>query len=85
MKGPATWGGGGGVGFTSELFLNLFAASDIINYVKSWRLYIQQMRELSEKHPGSHQNNFDSHHAIRHSCKYRGGLWTDLCIEQVLM
>ena len=70
---------------TSELFLNLFAASGLINYAGSGKLHIQQMRELSEKHSWSHQNKFDSHHAIRRSCKYWGGVWTDLCIQQIFM
>ena len=65
--------------------LNLFAASGHINYAKSGRLYLQQMRELPDKHLWVYQKFINGHHAVCRSSKYWAGLWTDLCVEQVLM
>lgn len=65
--------------------LNLFAASGHINYAKSARLYLQMMRELPDTHPWLYQKFVEGNHAVRRSNKYWAGLWTDLCIEQVLM
>lgn len=65
--------------------LNLFAASGHLNYAKSGRLYFQMMRELPDKHPWLYQKFSEGHHCIRRSDRYWSGLWTDLCIEQILM
>ena len=55
--------------------LSLFAASGHINYTKSGILYIQQIRELPEKHPWLYKQLSDGHHATRRSCKYWGGFY----------
>ena len=66
--------------------LNLFAATGHIHYAKSGRLYLQQMLELSSKHPEIHEQFVSfGHHVIRRTDKYWSGIWSDLVIEQVLM
>lgn len=65
--------------------LNLFAATGHVNYAKSARLYLQQMRELPTDHPSVYQYFEQGHHAVRRSSRYWAGLWTDLVIEQVMM
>ena len=69
-----------------EKMLNLFAATGHLNYAKSARLYLQEMRELKEKHPFVYQCFKEKgFHTVRRSDKFWAGLWTDLTIEQVLM
>ena len=65
--------------------LNLFAASGHINYAKSTRLYIQQMRALSETQPWLAEQFNIGKHAVTRSNRYWAGLWSDLVIEQTLM
>ena len=69
---------------TTEM-LNLFAASGHINYAKSARLYIQQMRALPETHPWLQHYFISGAHAVRRSTRNWAGLWSDLVIEQTLM
>ena len=65
--------------------LNLFAATGHINYAKSARLYIQEMRELQETHPWLFEKFTEGYHALRQSDQFWSGLWSDLVIEQTLM
>ena len=65
--------------------LNLFAANGHINYAKSSRLYIKQMRELQETHPWLFEKFTEVYHAVRRSDRFWSGLWSDLVIEQTLM
>ena len=58
--------------------LNLFAASGHINYAKSARLYVQQMRALHETHPWLHHSFTNGTHTIRRSARNWAGLWSDL-------
>ena len=69
-----------------EKMLNLFAATGHIHYTKSCRLFLQQMSELSSKHPELFKEFTEGgHHCIRRSNRYWAGLWSDLIIEQVMM
>ena len=65
--------------------LNLFAASGHLNYVKSIRLYVQQMMFLSEKRPWLHEKFENGKHAVRRNQPYWASLWSDLVIEKTLM
>ena len=64
---------------------NLFAATGHINYARCSRLYVQEMLELPEKHPWLYQRFMDGNHAVRRSCRFWAGLWSDLVIEQTMM
>ena len=55
--------------------LNLFAATGHINYAKSARLYIQEMRELQETHPWLFEKFTEGYHAVRRSDQF----WSRLC------
>ena len=65
--------------------LPYFAASGHNYYLKSARLYLQQMLELHLTHPDVYQRFMAGHHSIRRRDRYWAGLSTDLVIEQVLM
>ena len=66
--------------------MNLFAATEHMNYAKFTRLYLQFMLELPDSHPWLHKKlSSEGHFFIRRSEKFWAGLWTDLIIEQVLM
>lgn len=65
--------------------LNLFAANGCINYAKSARLYIKQMRELQETHPWLFEKFTEVYHAVRRSDQFWSRLWSGLVIEQTLM
>ncbi len=65
--------------------LPYFAASGHNNYLKSARLYLQQMLELRVTHPDVFQRFMKGHYSIRRSNRYWAGLSSDLVIEQVLM
>ena len=64
--------------------LNLFEANGHINYAKSARLYIKQMRELQETHSWLFEKFTEVYHAVRRSDRFWSGLWSDLVIEQTL-
>ena len=53
---------------TTDMF-NLFATSGHINYAKSARLYVQQMRALHETHPWLHHSFINGSHAVRRSAR----------------
>ena len=57
-----------------ECLLNFFAASGHINYAKSARLYLQEMRDLPNQHPWLYNKFVEGHHAIRRSNRYWAGL-----------
>ena len=65
--------------------LNLLAATGDINYAKSARLYIQQMRELQQTDPWLFEKYTEGYHAVRQSDQFLSGLWSDLVIEQILL
>ena len=65
--------------------LNLFAATGHINYAKSARLYLQEMRKLPETHPWLYAQFINVHHTVQRTNKNWSSIWTDLAIEQTLM
>ena len=65
--------------------LPCFAASGHNDYLKSARLYLQQLLELRVTHPDVFQRFMKGHYSIRRSNRYWAGLSSDLVIEQVLM
>ena len=64
---------------------NLFAASGHRNYAKCSRLYLQEMRSLSDTNPWPNKQFEDGYHAVRCSNRFWAGLWSDFIIEQTLM
>ena len=65
--------------------LPYLAASGHNLYIKSARVYLQQMANLKEAHPDVHQCFKGGLHVIRRSDRLWVGLSSDLIIEQVLM
>ena len=65
--------------------LNLFAATGHINYARSARLCVQQMRKLPQTHPWLHSQFLNGFHTVHRTSKNWTGIWTDLAIEQTLM
>ena len=66
--------------------LNLFAATGHIHYVKSARLYLQNMLNLESNFPWVYVKfSNEGFHTIRRNQRIWAGLWTDLTIEQVIM
>ena len=65
--------------------LPYFAASGHNHYLKSARLYLQQMLELQQTHPEVYQSFLAGHHIVRRSDRIWTGMPLDLLIEQVLM
>ena len=65
--------------------LNVFAATGHGNYAKCARLYLEEMRTLSQTHPLLHKEFMDGNHSVKRSAKCWRGLWTDLAIEQMYM
>lgn len=65
--------------------LPYLAASGHNLYVKSSRVYLQQMDNLKTTHPEVLAFLQSGHHVIRRSDKFWAGLSSDLVIEQVLM
>ena len=59
---------------TATAMLILFAATVHINYAKSSRLYIQQMREQQDTHPWLYRMFNNGFHAIRRSDSFWEGL-----------
>ena len=70
---------------SSAEMLNLFASTGHINYAKSARFYIQQMKSLQEDHPWLFEQFTKGEHAVKRSNHSWAGLWSDLVIEQTLM
>ena len=63
----------------------IFAAASHPNYLKSARLYLQNMHALKDDNPEVHQKFQSGFHVIRRSSQYWAGLGSDLVIEQTLM
>ncbi|KAK3869286.1 hypothetical protein Pcinc_025395 [Petrolisthes cinctipes] len=61
------------------------AASGHNLYVKSARLFLQQMSNLKTQHPNVQQYFEEGFHVVRRSDRLWAGLSSDLIIEQVLM
>ncbi|CAG2257195.1 unnamed protein product [Mytilus edulis] len=70
---------------TVKDMLPYLAASRHNLYVKSSRVYLQQMENLKTTHPEVLAFLQSGHHVIRRSDKFWAGLSSDLVIEQVLM
>lgn len=70
---------------TVKDMLPYLAASGHNMYVKSSRVYLQQMDNLKTTHPEVLAFLQSGHHVIRRSDKFWAGLSSDLVIEQVLM
>lgn len=70
---------------TLESMLSLFAASGHNNYAKSARIYLQQMRQLSETCPWLDGQLRAGNSAIWRSDRMWAGLPPDLVIEQTMM
>ncbi|CAG2232051.1 unnamed protein product [Mytilus edulis] len=70
---------------TVKDMLPYLAASGHNLYVKSSRVYLQQMENLKTTHPEVLAFLQSGHHVIRRSDKFWAGLSSDLVIEQVLM
>ena len=68
-----------------QKLMNLFAASEHINYAKCFRFYVQEMLALSNEKPWLNQHCIDGKHAVQRSSCYWSGQWSDLVIEQTLM
>lgn len=65
--------------------LNLFAATGHINYAKSVRLYLQEMKKLPKTHPWLYQEFMNGNHTVQRTERNWTGIWTDLAIEQTMM
>ena len=65
--------------------LPIFAAAGHFNYLKSAHYYIQEMNQLSNRHPELSQRFQQGYHVIRRSNQFWAGLSSDLVIEQSLM
>ena len=65
--------------------LNLFAATGHINYTKSARHYLQEMRKLPETHSWLYAQFINGNHTVQRTNKNWSSIWTDLAIEQTLM
>ena len=68
-----------------RLMLPYFAACGHHLYLKSARLYLQQMLELNDTHPEIAHAFAAGYHVMRRSDRMWAGLSSDLMIEQVLM
>ena len=65
--------------------LNIFSATEHINYVKSARLHLQNMLEIETNYSWVYTNFVEhGYHTVRRSDKYWAGLWSDITIEKVL-
>jgi hypothetical protein len=65
--------------------LPYLAASGHNNYVKSFVLYLQKIDKLEETHPYVYSKFLEGLFVIRQTNSYWAGIFSDLCIEQVLM
>ena len=69
---------------TLESMLPLFAATGHTNYARSARVYLHQMRQLSETHPWLESQFASGLNSVQRSDRFWAGLSTDLVIEQTL-
>ena len=65
--------------------INLFAATGHINYAKSARLYLQEMKKLPQTHPWLYNEFINGYHTVQRTQRNWTGIWTDLAIEQTMM
>ena len=65
--------------------LPFLAASGHNNYTKSLVLYLGKMEKLEETHPAVYCKFQEGLFVVRHSDSYWSGIFSDLCIEKVLM
>ena len=65
--------------------LTVFAAAVHSNYLRSAHYYLQQMKNLEEKHPDVYRKFLDGFHVVRRSNQCWTGLSSDLVTEQTLM
>ena len=64
----------------------IFAAAGHPNYLKSARLYLQNLiQKKKDDNPEVHQKFQSGFHVILRSSQYLAGLGSDLVIEQTLM
>ena len=68
-----------------QKMMNLFAATEHVNYARSSRMYVQEMLSLAETNPCLREQFQEGCHAVRRSGRYWPGLWSDFVIEQTLM
>ena len=57
--------------------LNFFAATGHINYAKSARLYLQEMKRLPETHPWLYQQFMDGNHTVQRTERNWTGWYMD--------
>lgn len=65
--------------------LPFLAATGHNNYLKSIRIYLQNMYRLKDTHPNIENSFLNGNHVIRRSERYWAGLSADLIIEQEYM
>ena len=65
--------------------LPYFAAAGHNNYTKSLMLYLQKMEALPVTHPDVYARFQEGYFVVRRSDSHWTGMFSDLCIEQVLM
>ena len=68
-----------------QCMLPLFSVTGHMNYARSARIYLQQMRNLPQTHTRLFEQFMQGNHVIRRSNQFWAGLSPDLCIEQTLM
>ena len=68
-----------------QCMLPLFSVTGHMNYARSARVYLQQMRNLPQTNPWLFEQFMQGNHVIRRSNRFWAGLSPDLCIEQTLM
>lgn len=70
---------------STRQMLPYYAAAGHNNYLKSARIYLQNMLNLKETHPNIDKMFHSGLHVIRRSDRYWAGLSADLVIEQEFM
>lgn len=65
--------------------LPYLAASGHNKYTKSLQLYLRKMDKLEETHPAVSSKFLEGLLVVCHSDSYWSGIFSNLCIEQVLM
>ena len=68
-----------------QAMLHLLAEAGHNNGAKSQYLYLHNMHNLQEIHPGVYMHFGDCYHVIRRGDRYWVGLSADMIIEQVFM
>ena len=70
---------------SSRYMLPFLAASGHNNYTKSLVLFFEKMEKLEETHPAVYRKFLEGLFVIHRSDSYWFGIFSDLCIKQVLM